>query len=296
MKATVGERLFRGFNYLFLTVLSFTFLYPFWRIIILSVNDGIDSQKGGIFFLPRMLTLDNYAVIFAKPDIMSAYKITILRTVIGTVLSLIVCMLMAYGLSKKDLKGVRAVNIMMIITMYFSGGLIPTYLLYRDLSLLQSFWAYVIPVLYNAWNIILLRTFFRNLPSSLEESAKIDGANDMLVFFKIVFPLSLPIMATISLFTAVVHWNDWFAGTVYVTKRDMIPLQTLLMRIISDKQSSIGFIQASSGSLSSQQMQRVTSYSVKMATLVVTVLPIICVYPFLQKYFAKGVLAGSLKG
>lgn len=295
MGVSFSEKVFKCFNYIFIALLSFSFLYPFWRIIILSLNDGTDARRGGIYFLPRLLTFDNYLVILSKPDITSAYQVTISRTVLGTLLSLIVSMLMAYGLSKKGLKGTKLVNIMMLITLYFSGGLIPVYLLYRELGLFDSIWVYIVPALYNAWNIILFRTFFKTLPPSLEESAKIDGANDLIVFFRIVLSLSMPIIATIALFTAVTHWNDWYAGTVYVSRRNLIPLQTLLMRVINDN-SSMDFLAASTKVLTNKQKSSVTSNSIKMATLVITTLPIICVYPFLQKYFAKGVLVGSIKG
>lgn len=295
MKRHGGEKVFAVLNYTLLGLLSFSIVFPFWRILMLSFNDGIDSLRGGIYFWPRELTWNNYAVIFARSEIMDAYKVTILRTVIGTILSVFLTAIMAYGLSKRHLKGRRFINAMILFTMFFNGGLIPVYLLLKDLHLLNTLWVYIIPALYQLWYIILFRTFFQQLPASLEESAKIDGANDLTVFFRIVVPLSLPIVATISLFTAVGHWNDWFSGTVYVQDPKLIPLQTLLMKIIQENDSS-QMIAGSLSTVSEQSVKSVTSYSVKMATLVVTILPIVCLYPFLQRYFVKGVLVGSIKG
>jgi len=295
MRRHWGEKVFSVFNYTILCLLSFSILFPFWRILMLSMNDGIDSLRGGIYFWPREATWSNYIVIFARSEIIDAYKVTILRTVIGTVLSVFLTAIMAYGLSKRHLKGRKFVNAMILFTMFFNGGLIPIYLLLKDLHLLNTLWVYIIPALYQLWYIILFRTFFQQLPASLEESAKMDGANDLIVFFRIVVPLSLPIVATISLFTAVGHWNDWFSGTVYVQDPKLIPLQTLLMKIIRENDSA-QMIAGSLSTVSQQSVKSVTSYSVKMATLVVTILPIVCLYPFLQRYFVKGVLVGSIKG
>lgn len=291
-----GEKVFQWINYLFLSALSFLFIYPFWRIAALSFSEGYDASRGGIHFWPRAFTLDNYKAIFARSDIMDAYTITIGRTLIGATLSILLVSLMAYGLSKDRLRGRKVINIMIIITLFFGGGLIPTYLLYKSLHLLNSFWVYVIPTLYGASSVFIFRSFFRALPKELEESAHIDGANDLTVYTKIVFPLSLPIFATMGLFAAVGHWNDYMTATLFVTKQDLIPLQSLLMKILDLNRSgtpgnSFGMID-----LVSSTKRTVTAQSIKMATLMVVVIPIMCVYPFLQKYFVKGVIIGSLKG
>ncbi|MCQ6562283.1 carbohydrate ABC transporter permease [Paenibacillus mendelii] len=295
MRKSKAEKLFTIVNYAILIVLSFSILFPFWRIVMLSLNEGIDSMRGGIYFWPRVFTLDNYSVIFARSEIMNAYKVTIFRTVVGTILSVFLMSLMAYGLSKRHLRGRQLVNVLVLFTMFFSGGLIPFYLLLKDLHLLNSVWVYIVPSLYSAWNLILFRTFFQQLPAALEESAKIDGASDLIVYFRIVVPLSMPIFATISLFVAVGHWNDWFSGTVYVRDPNLVPLQTLLMSIIRENDST-KMIAGGVADLSSEGVRTVTSYSVKMATLIATILPVIMLYPFLQKYFVKGVMVGSIKG
>lgn len=295
MKKGFGEKLFSVCNYIFLVLISFAFLFPFWRVVVLSVNDGLDASMGGIYFWPRLFTLDNYIVIFSRNDITNAYFITIGRTVIGTILSILLMSMMAYGLSKNVVRGRKIINIMLIITMFFSGGLIPTYLLYRSLGLLDSFWVYVFPCLYGAGSIFIFRSFFRALPMELEESAKIDGANDLKVFMKIVFPLSAPIIATMSLFIAVGHWNDYMSGVLYISNRNLAPLQTLLYWIISEADSAKMVLQGS-GNLNDMQNSHITSQAIRMATLVTVILPIMCIYPLLQKHFVKGIMIGSLKG
>lgn len=296
MKATRGERIFNIFNYIFLSVISFTFLFPFWRIIVQSLNEGFDSLKGGVNFWPRKFTFDNFIIIFSKSEIIDAYKVTVGRAVIATVLSVFLTSLMAYGLSKNKLKGRKIINVMMVITMFFGGGLIPHYMLYLKLGLLDRFWVYIIPSLYGAFTVFIFRAFFRSLSHELEESAKIDGASDLTVFFKIVFPLSMPIFATMSLFTAVAHWNDYMTGVLFITNKKLVPMQTLLMKILTENQVTSQILQGGAINLSEIQRIQITPESIKMATLVTTVVPIMCVYPFLQKYFVKGIMIGSLKG
>ncbi len=283
-------------NYLFLSILSFTFVFPFWRIIALSLNEGLDASRGGINFWPRKFSLANYEAIFSRGDILNAYTVSIGRTVIGTALSICLVSLMAYGLSKNRLRGRGAINIMLILTMFFSGGLIPTFLLYRSLDLLNSFWVYVIPTLYGASAVFIFRSFFRTLPIEMEESAQLDGANDLKIFAKIVFPLSMPIFATMALFAAVGHWNDYITAVIYVTNEKLLPLQTLLMKILNVSQDNSSSFAYGAVNLSEASRKTVTAQSVKMATLIAVVLPILLVYPFLQRYFVKGMIIGSLKG
>lgn len=296
MKQTRGEKTFQFVNYIFLSILSFTFVFPFWRILSLSLNEGLDASRGGINFWPRKFTWDNYSAIFSGQDMVDAYTITVGRTVIGTFFSILLVSLMAYGLSKNRLRGRKAINFMLILSMFFSGGLIPTFLLYRELGLLNNFWVYVIPSLYAAATVFIFRSFFRSLPGELEESAQIDGANDLKVYFKIVFPLSMPIFATMALFAAVAHWNDYLTAVIYVNKEELMPLQTLLMKIINVNQGDSSRLAYGSVGLSDASRRTITPESVKMAALIAVVLPILTVYPFLQRYFVKGIIIGSLKG
>jgi putative aldouronate transport system permease protein len=296
MKPTRGENIFQWFNYLFLTVLCFTFLFPFWRIAAISLNEGLDASRGGINFWVRKFTLDNYIAVFSRGDILNAYTISIGRTVIGTLLSIILISLMAYGLSKNRLKGRKLINLMLILTMFFSGGLIPTYMLYKSLYLLNSFWVYVVPSLYGAAAVFIFRSFFRTLPQELEESAQIDGANDLIIFARIAIPLSMPIFATMALFSAVGHWNDYLTAVIYTTNEHLLPLQTLLMKVMNINQNESGSLAFGAVNLSDASRRTVTAESVKMAMLMVVVLPILVLYPFLQRYFVKGMIIGSLKG
>lgn len=296
MKLTRGEKMFSAFNYTFLTFLSFCFLFPFWRIVMLSLNDGIDASRGGIYFWPRVFTLDNFKIIFSRSEIIDAYKVTISRTTIATILSVMLCALMAYGLSKKELRGRKIINVMMIITMFFSGGLIPTYMLYLRLGILDKFSVFILPALYSSYTVFIFRAFFRALPLELEESAKMDGASDLLVFIRIVFPLSMPIFATMALFAAVGHWNDYMTGVLFITDKKLIPMQTLLMRLLTQHKATDSMLRGGAFSVNEIGRIRVTSQSIRMATLVTAVVPIMCVYPFLQRYFVKGIMIGSLKG
>jgi ABC-type sugar transport system, permease component len=294
MKRSVGEKLFNRFNILFMLCAAVIFVYPFWRVLAISLNDGMDAQKGGIYLWPRMFTLENYMTIFKQKDIFYSFCISISRTVIGTFLTILFSSLMAYGLSKSRLRGRNVINIMLVLTMFFSGGLIPSYMLYIKIHLVNNFLIYVVPFIFSAYYIFIFRSYFRSLPADLEESAKLDGANDLLVFFKIVFPISVPIFATLSLYSAVVQWNDYLTAVYFVQNTKLHPLQTLLMRIITQQESSVLMSFTLKSGIFTQK--HITVESIKMATLFTAVAPILCVYPLLQKYFVKGIMVGSLKG
>lgn len=298
-RLTTGQKIFKGANFLILALLSFLFLYPFWYILILSFNEGLDSAKGGIYWWPRIITLGNYMVVFSDSTVINAFVISALRTVIGTAGSILVTSMVAYGLSRKELIGRNFLVTLFFIIMLFSGGLIPYYLQLMNLKLIDSFWVYVIPGLFSVWNMIVMKTSFKsNIPESIIESSRIDGAGYGGIYFSIILPLSFPMLAALSLFSAVGHWNDWFTGAFYVDNIKLQPLQTFLYRVmntveaanmISDKQVNI---------LREARMfnpEAVTTRSVRMATVMVSTLPILCVYPFLQKYFVKGVMIGSIK-
>ncbi|MFS0724833.1 carbohydrate ABC transporter permease [Paenibacillus sp. 1P07SE] len=296
MRVGAGDRALVVTIYVVLGVLGFTALYPFWNAAVISFNSGRDTALGGITFWPRQFTLENYAVVFRDERLMNGFMISVLRTAIGTLLSIMATAIFAYGMTKRELMGRKYYMIICIVTMYFSGGLIPTYLLIRELQLLDTFWVMVIPGLISVWNMIIFRTFFQGIPGGLEESARIDGCSNWGVLMRIVLPLSGPVVATLSLFTAVFHWNDWFAPSIYITNVDLLPIQTKLQQILNSNIMSEQMSQldsAAQGRLS--QMRSVTSKSLSMATMMVATVPILCVYPFVQKYFVKGVLIGSLK-
>ncbi|WP_413374937.1 carbohydrate ABC transporter permease [Alkalihalobacillus sp. 1P02AB] len=296
LKPTAGDRVMMTIIYISLTLLAFSTFYPFWNSLVISFNAGQDTALGGVTFWPREFTLENYTIVFQDKRLMDAFVISILRTVIGTVLSVFLTAMLAYGLSKRELIGRKFFMLFCLFTMFFSGGLIPTFLLIRELGLMDSFWVMIIPMLISVWNMIIFRTFFAQLPKGLEESAKIDGCGYWGIFFRVVLPLSGPVIATLSLFTAVAHWNDWFLPSIYITTESLIPIQTLLQKILNSNtvSSAMNQLDAGAQAMMSQQM-KVTGKSLSMATMMVATLPIIMVYPFIQKYFVKGVLIGSLK-
>ncbi len=283
--------------YVFLILLSFTALYPFWNTLVVSLNEGLDTAKGGVTFWPRIFTFSNYATVFDDDQILNAFMITILRTIIGTISAIFMTALLAYGMSKSYLMGRKFFTIFFIVTMYFGGGLIPTFLLIKSLGLMNNFLVFIIPGLISVWNMIIFRTFFKSLPVGLEESAQIDGCSNWGVFLKIILPLSGPVIATLGLFTAIAHWNDWFAPTIYITNQDLMPVQTVLRRLLNANlfNQASGSGNVNSLTLETLGQKSLTAKSIISATIMVVSLPIIAVYPFVQKYFVKGVMVGSLK-
>jgi putative aldouronate transport system permease protein len=275
-----------------MTAICFITLYPVWNIVILSFNDANDTMMGGIYFFPRKFTLESYRVVFLDKAIIQAFNITIWRTLIGTLSSVIFTSMVAYAFSKRHIFGSKFYLIVGTITMFFGGGLIPYFILLRSLRLYDTFWVYIIPGLFNFFNCIIFMSFFRELPAGLEESAKIDGANDFKIFFWIILPLSMPIVATISLFNGVGHWNDYFSGVMFINNPDLQPIQTFLYRVIAGSSQTKSIVGMPAGVAA----KAVSSQSVKLATMTITTAPIICIYPFLQRYFVKGVTIGAIKG
>ena len=283
------------FNVIINTVMilvCFIALYPVWYTIIVSFNNSEDTLRGGVYFWPRMFTLESYRTVFQDKSIIKAFGITILRTLLGTVSSVVFTSMVAYAFSKKHILGNKVYMIIGTITMFFGGGLIPTFILFKNIGLYDNFLVYIIPSMFNFYNMIIFMAFFRELPVGLEESAKLDGANDLIIFFRIILPLSMPVVATIALFNGVWQWNDYFTGVMYINNADLQPIQTVLYRIVASASASKAVVSLPAG-ISAQQ---VSSQSVRLATMVVTTFPIVCVYPFLQKYFVKGMLIGSIKG
>ncbi|MEV5025149.1 carbohydrate ABC transporter permease [Paenibacillus sp. LPE1-1-1.1] len=286
-------------NYIFLALVGFSMIYPFIYILVYSLNDGKDSMLGALYFLPRKLTLDNYAEVFDNARIWKAYKITLMRTLLGTFLHVGLSTLMAYALSKKSLPGRSFFAFYIFLPTIFSAGFIPFFITLQKLHLINTFWVYVIPMLFNFMHIVIIRTFLQGIPEELEESARIDGYGDFQIFMRIILPLSGPVLATISLFIGVAHWNDWFTGAYYVSDKDLIPVQTLLQEMLTQAEALSSSMQRSAqqgGQTISGSAAGSTPESLRMALLVITVFPILCIYPFLQRYFVKGVMIGSVKG
>ncbi|SDD18160.1 putative aldouronate transport system permease protein [Paenibacillus sp. UNCCL117] len=295
MRLAWEDRVFTVFIYTALTLLGFLTFYPFWNAAVVSFNEGTDTSLGNITFWPRVFTLENYAVVLKDIRILKGFVVSIARTLVGTFLTISITALFAYGMSRKELIGRNYYMTFAILTLYFSGGLIPTYLLIRNLGMFDSFWVFVIPTMVNVWSMIIFRTFFKEIPPGLEDAARIDGCGYWSTFIRVVVPLSGPVIATLSLFAAIVHWNDWFVASIYINNKDLLPVQTLLKQTL---ESNIASELNSADSASTSFIMRSQTYTTKsltMATMMVTTLPIVLVYPFLQRYFVKGVLVGSLK-
>jgi putative aldouronate transport system permease protein len=296
-----GERAFSVVNAVFLGALALLIFYPFYYMLIYSLNVG-ESSKAGLYLWPTDFTWDNYRTLFKTEYFVNAYAITVLRTVVGTVAHVAFTGLVAYGLADGRLLFRRAYTVIFIIPMFFSGGLIPFYLLIVQLGLIDSFWVYIIPAVFSVWNMILMRTYFQSLPTSLEESARLDGASDLRIFFRIIVPISAPVLAAITLFAAVGQWNSWFDAFLYVNNPRLHPIQLFLKSVIQQTVGVKNLLNAlaSSGldAKALEQLERIkmTTESLKAAATVVTIGPIIAIYPSLQKYFVKGVMLGSLKG
>ncbi|WP_408635398.1 carbohydrate ABC transporter permease [Paenibacillus selenitireducens] len=284
-------------NYGLIILLCLSIILPTLNILALSLNVGSDAAKGGIYLWPRIFTLDNFKEVFKQSNIVNAFFISIFRTVLGTLLSVILTAMAAYALKSKTMPGQKQLTFFVFFTMLFSGGLIPYYILLKELHLTNSIWVYIIPALYSVWNMMIMRSFFDQTPEGLEEAARIDGCSDLGIFFRIILPTSKPVIATISLFNAVGHWNDWFTGSFYVRDQGMKPLSTVLQEMLTKQQALTDTLMSSTGAIQMQMLDKiqVTGTSLKMATIIIVVTPIVIVYPFLQKYFAKGVMIGSMK-
>ncbi|AIQ15658.1 ABC transporter permease [Paenibacillus sp. FSL H7-0357] len=291
-RKTKGEVIFDLANNVFMLCICFITLYPIWYVLINAFNDGKDAMLGNIYWWPRMFTFKNFEAVFASPGIMRAMWITVAKTAIGVVAHVFFTAMVAYALSRKDLIGGKIYILMGTVTLFFAGGLIPSYLLMRDLHLLENFWVYIVPVLFSFYDLIILMTFFREIPDGLEEAARIDGANDWSIFLRIILPVSMPVLATIALFHGVYQWNDYFTGMIYINNESMQPIQTYLYRVVAQSSSNQMMVAVQGSALT----KTVTSQSIKLATMVVTTLPIVFVYPFLQRYFVKGMMIGSIKG
>jgi len=281
---------FNIINILLLTIISIATIYPFWYVIMASLSSDDWASQRVYFLWPAKPSIASYRMVFSTNSILTAYRNTLFVTVVGTLLSLIMTSLTAYPLSKKRLHGGKFFTLMFYFTMLFSGGLIPTFLVVRGLGLYNNLWALIWPKVLLVYNLLLMIAFFKSIPDSLEESAALDGANDIVILARIIFPVSYPIFATMTLFYSVGYWNSWFDALIYLSRPVLYPLQLVLREII--QVADLTFV---GGGASDLTMTNMTIQSVRMATIVVAILPIMCVYPFLQKHFVKGVMLGAIK-
>jgi putative aldouronate transport system permease protein len=268
-------------------------LYPFLFVLAASLSSGSAVSRGMTGIIPQGFNLRAYAEVIKFDNIWIGYRNTILYTVAGTFLNLTLTIAGAYPLSRKKFYGKRVFTFFIAATMFFSGGLIPTYLVMRSYRLLNTFWIMILPGAINTWNLIIMRTFFQSIPDELEEAGVIDGCNDIQALFKIFLPLSLPSVMTIGMFYAVGHWNSWFNAFIYLRDYDRFPVQLWLRMIVL--QNQVNDIVSTNVVLDANQ-ENLISETIKYAVIIVTALPILCIYPFIQKYFVKGVMVGSIKG
>ena len=297
-----GEKIFRILNYLFLAVLALVTIFPFWFLIQASLTDPVYRLS---LLWPKGVYYANYWMVFNYEGIGRAYLITVLRVIVAVPLMLIVTGCAGFALTRKELKGRKLIILYYFITMFIAGGLIPFYMLLKTVGLLNTFWVFVFPVIFSVWTMIVMKTSFQSLPEGLVEAGLIDGASYGRIFFRIIFPLSIPMITTLGLFQAVWHWNDWFMGTFYVKDPKLRPLQTFLrFAVFSEGGSNIAYIASHRAGGYAQEVRdprlqaqliKVTTESMKKAYIIVTTVPIIIVYPFVQRFFIKGVLIGSVK-
>jgi len=270
---------------MFFIVVAISMTFPMINILCLSLEPNqIAIETGVIHLIPRAITLKAYAEIFKNGLITSAFMNSVFITVLGAVGGVVFTGMLAYGLSNEKVPGNKIISYLVLFTMMFNGGIIPSYMLVRNLGLINSLWSLIVPTLMTAYNVILMKAFFKNLPPSLAESAMVDGASEATTFFKIILPISMPIVATITLFYAVAKWNEFFTAVMYITSANKKPLQVILREILISAGNSDSATNLDIG------------MNVKMATAVAAIVPILCVYPFLQKYFTKGILLGAVKG
>jgi putative aldouronate transport system permease protein len=284
-----GSIIFETANTFILLLVAFVTLYPMYHILIVSLSGGSYIVQGKINFFPRGITWDAYKMVFQNEDIWRSYLNTLIYTSLGTLVNIACTAMCAYPLSRSDFYGRPFFTFMIVLTMFISGGMIPLYLVIIQLKMINTLWAIVLPPAINTYNMIIMRTFFTGIPVSLQESAYLDGANDIHILAKIILPLSKPILATLTLFYAVQHWNSFFPALLYLNTKTKYPVQLILRDIVV------------AGEFSEQSAEVTQSISIiatnyKYAVIIISVLPILCVYPFLQKYFAKGVMIGAVKG
>lgn len=290
-KQKLGSRLFDAANYGFMLLLVVVTVYPLLNVIAISFSNADFISLGQVSWYPKGFNVKGYGVIFDNPMLYISYKNTVLYAATGTLLTLFLTSMMAYPLTVSDFRLKKAITIFLAVTMFFSGGMIPTYLNMKELHLLNTFWVMVVPGCISAYNVIIFRTFFQNIPSELRESAYMDGANDLTVLFRIYLPLSKALLATFALFTIVAHWNEWFNALIYLKDENKYPLQMFLRSIIFTQQ------EGQSGQVRDMiQNRQINPKNIQMAAIVITMAPILCMYPFVQKYFIKGVMLGSIKG
>ena len=285
---------FNGFNYAFFFLFSFLCAYPLWYVFVYTISEPALAASG-ITFYPKGFTLFNFTKLLQLNGVFQAFGISVLRTVVGTLCTVTCCTILGYLFSKERMPFRKFFYRFLVITMYNSGGMIPTYLVFKTYKILNTFWVYILPSLISAYNVILVKTYVEQLPPALEESALLDGANVIQIIFYLIVPLSLPIIATIAIYAAVGQWNAWFDNHIYAFRNDnLTTLQYMLYNFLQEAEELAKLIESTSETIDASQY--ITPTGVKMTVTLFTILPIMCVYPFLQRFFIKGIMIGSVKG
>ena len=292
-----GDRIFEGKIVAVLAVVGISMLYPFLYVLAVSLNDPADTELGGIWLYPRVFSLESYRLIFREGELFAATLVSVARTVAGTCLTVLFSSLFAFLFTRSDFVLYKPMKAIFFFAMFFGGGgLIPTYMLYLNLGLYNTFFVYIVPFVINLWYVVLFRTYFMSIPGDLSEAARVDGANDLQVFFRILIPVSKPIYATVGLYAAVTQWNSWRDTLYYTTDTRLRTLQYICMEMIKKAEGEKMIDRAAMFEIFHGDAALTDPLSLRMAITVITVVPIVCVYPFLQKYFMKGIMVGSMKG
>lgn len=295
-KDSLSRKIFYIFNIVFLLFIAVTVLFPYLNVLAKAFNDGNDTARGGVLIWPRVFTLENFNTVLRDEAFFRAFLVSVCSVLVGTFNCLAVQFMAAYVFLNKQFIGHKFLMIMFLIPMYFGGGLIPQYILYAKIGMLNNYLVYVLPGCFSVYNMIIIRSYLLTIPSSLAESAKVDGANDLTIAFRIILPLAKPVIATVALWSAVGIWNNWTTTLYFITKKDMFNLQYVLMQVLkeADKIQQLLREAALYGETINVE-QKVTTDSVRSAQLIITTLPIVIVYPFLQKYFIQGMTLGAVK-
>lgn len=287
IRRSLGSRIFDGVNLALLLFLALVTFYPFWDCLVVSFSSLKSYLGTNIHLWPSEWSLEGYAYMVKNIDLWRSYANSFFITIVGTLINMLITTMAAYALAKKDLKGQRILMFLMVFTMMFSGGIIPTYIIVKDLHLMNSVWAMILPSAVSTYNLIILRNFFLDLPMELEEAALLDGCTELGVLFRIMLPISKPALTTVTLFYAVAHWNEFFAAIMYINDKKVWPLQLFLRSMLFESDAAY-----SSGG----ESLFLLGQPMKMAAVMMAIIPIMCAYPFFQKYFTKGVMVGAVKG
>jgi len=294
IKRSIGDLIFDVFLIILFVVLSIIMIYPLYSVLVSSLVSRGEYFRRILILWPEEFYFVSYQFIFASNQLLKSMGITVFVTIVGTLYSMIFTTGLSYGMSRSDLPGRKFFTTLILIPMFFGGGLIPGFLNIKRLGLMNTVWVMIIPAMISIWNYVVIRAFFQQLPAEMEESAKLDGANDLRILFSIILPLSLPVLATFSLFYGVGYWNTWYSAMLYISNQDLHPLQMVLRRMVV--MNELPTYMSNQFNMMVGGNTKIFEDGVRYATVIVATIPIICVYPFLQKYFAKGILIGAVKG